>query len=326
MSMIFGRICRERKWKAAGSLGWQYSNILGEYRALSLEGFDEKMNSVRAEADEIVKKCPNITWADLYVFERAVLRLQPVGVLRRRAWSMRDKYRGIAGAETFQKYLDSKPPDPEKAHEADLRVDLEILLGKFHRYYSALQQREEMVSSLIRTLGFIFLATVLTFVSWTNFNSVLGLGLPEIPLIAMVAFSGMAGAFASILQRIQKFKASSAFGQDDTLIMLSSLDYGKLGVYFALISGVVFSTALFLVFAAQMLKGPFFPAIFTPKDTTVLPFSIFASATNPVDGAEYAKLLVWSFLAGFAERMVPDVLDRIAKKADTPEGGESGGK
>ncbi len=319
MKPVFSKFCHQRPWKIQGSLGWQYNNILGEYRALELDEIDEKRKHAREEADGIVEKSPNITWADLYVFDRAVLRLQSVEVLRRRAWSMRDKYRGIAGEATYQKYLDSKPPDAEKAHEAELRIDLEILLGKFHRYYSALQQREEMVSTLIRTLGSIFLVTVIVFVFWANFNSVLGLGLPEIPLIAMVAFSGMAGAFASILQRIQKFKASTAIGQDDTLIMLSSLDYGRLGVYFALISGVVFSTALFLVFAAQLLKGPFFPAIFTPKDTTVLPFSLFASATNPVDGSEYAKLLVWSFLAGFAERMVPDVLDKIARKADSEE-------
>ena len=317
--MLFGR---SRQWKAPGSLGWQFNNIIGEYRSLGLDDIDEELQPVRKGADASIAKCPRITWSDVYVFERAVLRLQPVEVLKRRAWSMREKYRAIVGEEMYKKYLDSKPPDPERSDESDLRIDLEILLGKFHRYYSAHQQREEMISGLMRTLGTILLGTFLLIFAWLNYSS--SLNWPEVPLIMMVAFSGMAGAFASILQRIQKFKASSSFEQDDTLIMLSALDYGRLGVYFALISGVVFSTALFLVFASQILKGPFFPEIFTPKDNISggLPFSLFAAATNPVNGIEYAKLLVWSFLSGFAERMVPDVLDRIAKKATSESSGK----
>ena len=37
----------------------------------------------------------------------------------------------------------------------------------------------------------------------------------------------------------------------------------------------------------------------------------FASCTGPATGTDFGKLLVWAFLAGFAERLVPDLLDRL---------------
>jgi hypothetical protein len=35
-------------------------------------------------------------------------------------------------------------------------------------------------------------------------------------------------------------------------------------------------------------------------------------ARVPASGADLANLIVWSFVAGFAERFVPDVLTRLA--------------
>lgn len=67
----------------------------------------------------------------------------------------------------------------------------------------------------------------------------------------------------------------------------------------------------------------------TPSTTTIaqntqkpppalrsLPFS----STAPVDGKAYALLVIWSFIAGFAERLVPDTLNRLVTKNQSIQG------
>jgi len=44
-------------------------------------------------------------------------------------------------------------------------------------------------------------------------------------------------------------------------------------------------------------------------------FSAFLKKTGPESGVSFAMLLVWSFIAGFAERFVPDTIDRLVSQA-----------
>lgn len=44
-------------------------------------------------------------------------------------------------------------------------------------------------------------------------------------------------------------------------------------------------------------------------------FSEFLKKTGPESGVSFAMLLVWSFVAGFAERFVPDTIDRLVSQA-----------
>jgi hypothetical protein len=44
----------------------------------------------------------------------------------------------------------------------------------------------------------------------------------------------------------------------------------------------------------------------------MIDLATFLRSAGPATGADLAKLTVWSFIAGFAERFVPDVLSRLA--------------
>ena len=58
-----------------------------------------------------------------------------------------------------------------------------------------------------------------------------------------------------------------------------------------------------------------------PRDTDVLQIKDFLRKTGPASGIAYALLIIWSFLAGFAERLVPDTLNRLVQKNIDVQGG-----
>ena len=60
-----------------------------------------------------------------------------------------------------------------------------------------------------------------------------------------------------------------------------------------------------------------------PSTGPVLQIKDFLQETGPVDGISYALLIIWSFLAGFAERLVPDTLNRLVAKNQAIQGGGS---
>ena len=46
-----------------------------------------------------------------------------------------------------------------------------------------------------------------------------------------------------------------------------------------------------------------------------LHFSDFLYGAIVAQGPDYAKLLIWAFIAGFAERLMPDLIDSFVSKA-----------
>lgn len=71
--------------------------------------------------------------------------------------------------------------------------------------------------------------------------------------------------------------------------------------------------------AAQSPSPTPTPATETEK-TGILQIKDFLKATGPTDGVSYSLLIIWSFIAGFAERLVPDTLNRLVAKNEAIQG------
>src|SRR6185369_1561818 len=56
------------------------------------------------------------------------------------------------------------------------------------------------------------------------------------------------------------------------------------------------------------------------EKSSVLRIKDFLKGTGPKDGVSFALLMIWSFIAGFAERLVPDTLNRMVAKNDALQG------
>jgi hypothetical protein len=124
---------------------------------------------------------------------------------------------------------------------------------------------------------------------------------------------GIIGGFVSIQQRIRKVS-------DDELILLSRSWFQILLVP---IFGGVFALVLYALFLSEIVSGDLFPEFFMPKPPTSGPddqfmLSLFTK-TYPESGQDLGKFLFWSFVAGFSERLVPQIIGKVAATASGAE-------
>ena len=115
---------------------------------------------------------------------------------------------------------------------------------------------------------------------------------------------GLVGGFVSIQQRIKNFG-------DEELDLLSQSWFQILLIP---VYGGIFSLVLYLGFLSSIVEGPLFPHFAGPAFSQPIPstqdVAAFFDRTYPAAGSDLAKLLFWSFIAGFSARFVPQILDR----------------
>ncbi|NTW74246.1 MAG: hypothetical protein HGB29_05210 [Chlorobiaceae bacterium] len=133
-------------------------------------------------------------------------------------------------------------------------------------------------------------------------------------MISWICFCcGLIGGFVSIQQRIKKLT-------DEELELLSKSWFQVLLIP---IYGGIFSLVLYIGFLSEVIKGPLFPHFVIPpfgdppsREDVIR----FLQKTYPTSGQEFAKLLFWSFVAGFSERFVPQLIDHSQTGvSDEPE-------
>ncbi|SDL94451.1 hypothetical protein SAMN05192555_10810 [Franzmannia pantelleriensis] len=132
-----------------------------------------------------------------------------------------------------------------------------------------------------------------------------------------VPLCGIIGGFVSIQQRLNTVT-------DEELALL---DASLFQILLVPIFGGVFALVLYLVFLSGIVSGDLFPQFsFPPEDAGAsgddFMLSIFRE-TYPSSGPDLAKLLFWSFVAGFSERFVPQLISNVTSSASsTSRGGE----
>ncbi|MCI5227536.1 MAG: hypothetical protein D3918_12965 [Candidatus Electrothrix sp. AX2] len=122
---------------------------------------------------------------------------------------------------------------------------------------------------------------------------------------------GLVGGFVSIQQRLPSIEG-------DELKMLSKSWYFVLLIP---VNGGIFAVVLMLMFLSGLVEGAMFPTfkqfLFDTGNPLKLKESIqiWFQYSLPVSGPDLGKLLFWSFVAGFSERFVPQIIRTTASKA-----------
>lgn len=128
-------------------------------------------------------------------------------------------------------------------------------------------------------------------------------------LVSYVFMAGLIGGFVSIQQRLPTIGLSE----------LRELSSSWLSILLIPINGGIFAIVLMLMFLSGIIEGAMFPKYAHPainQNNLVGSFVLWLTTTFPVSGPDIAKLLFWSFVAGFSERFVPQIIRKTTDKAE----------
>ena len=251
-----------------------------------------------------------VTWSDVFLLENIILGLQGEDEIRRRAWMLRERLRSVAGQGLYNQYAQSGVPNAADASLPTLRADLARVLDLMHWYYALIPMRERIrkrltVQCILIVAFYMALLLVVLY----------GLDRTNHPFVAMsccVIFFGMMGGFVSSQRRMQKIPTDG-----DPLVGVFGLENAGYYLWLSPLLGSIFAAVLALLFMGGILQGTVFPEFTKACDTATHSMFNPGCLSLPNCALDYAKLFVWCFLAGFAEQLVPDSLDRLTSKLDT---------
>lgn len=296
--------------------GVLYFDLLeAELRSKPAQAIEPKDETLINEIRQKRQDC-TLTWNDLYTFDLILTRLLPPERLAREVWSLRSRYRDVTSLREYEAYLASKPPDlAGQVEEKDLRADTEYLLGQIYLRYAMAPINQEVSDRISRGITFVILIGVAIIILAVLLN-IMGVGGDTPPgTLVLALFIGAMGGLLSMQQRYQ-----SVPREGDPIDNISELMQNWSRLFLPAISGAIFAALLYMLFIGGLLEGDLFPRLIgSPGSTNAgegITLSGLFNEARPRAGSDYAKLVVWAFIAGFAERFVPDALSRFTSRRE----------
>ena len=129
-------------------------------------------------------------------------------------------------------------------------------------------------------------------------------------MISWLVFEcGIIGGFVSIQQRLKNISVEE----------LRLLSESWATILVVPIYGGIFALVLYILFLGGLIQGHLFPSFYIPAFAS--PPSTgdivgFLGKTYPAQGSDVAKLIFWSFVAGFSERLVPQIIHKVSQGAN----------
>jgi hypothetical protein len=289
-----------------------FDHLDAEFQSYPNQKIDQEIKNM---VEELRKKRQeqSLTWNHLYTLDLILVRLLPSERLAREVWNLRTRFRDVVGLNLYEAYLASKPPDlAGEIKENDLRSDIEYLLDEIYLRYAMTPINEgardristRIMISILAGGALILLMIVLHFWLKQKTQSFSATVLP-------VMFIGAMGGLVSMQQRYQGVSR-----EGDPLDNISQLTQNWSRLFLPAVNGAIFAVLFYMIILGGLVQGDLFPQVQNIQDADGIKLSTLIEHGNPLSFADYAKLIVWSFLAGFAERLVPDTLSRLVSKKE----------
>ena len=265
-------------------------------------------NSIQVQLNALVTK-PNAPtdWDDVYILERGIIAVAPEPELRARLPFLRSEFQSASTADEFQDYLRTAPPDAQNAPVDKVRADALALIDQIQWRSITIpffeELRTHLMGQIVRATGAYTLFAVLLLVILSHYENTHNC----FHIIAAI-LCGILGGALSTIQRIQSMPSDAG-----ALTNLSSLEGQNYALLASPVVGGTSAALLFYLCAGGILPASVFPALssVSAQPANSLQAFVGIEATAYSDAA---KLVVWSFVAGFSERFIPDTVSRLTAK------------
>lgn len=309
-----------------------------EYERLGRPSTDDSHADVRKRLDELLvakreEANPEGSASlalELAEVEAKLVWLLPGHVLARWDWRLRQELKRLATGDLYEAYINSKPPNPDDAARNDdervkVAADAAYLVDEIQRLRLG-RSRIEAVRSYFAmiTLTLTALAIVLVVGFWRSDETSRA--------IVLVPIVGLFGSFFSLISRLFAIPIKGDLFDGSSGVARRVM--WALTPFISAAQGMIAALVVYLILMAGMddVSKTVFPRFVSKEEVKATnverhnanpplpPERNFpAEPSSPPDAA---KLYVFCFLAGFSERLIPDVLSQMAKKANARSSSE----
>lgn len=128
-------------------------------------------------------------------------------------------------------------------------------------------------------------------------------------ILLLVFCAGSVGAVINNYYRLAKLSA-----EDKVAIEALDGTVFTMQIYVSVLIAGVLGFVIYGLFLSGLLQGDLFPK-FKSADAEFTSIFALLETVTPNQNVDTAKAIVWAFIAGFSERLVPNVLDRLVNQA-----------
>lgn len=255
-------------------------------------------------------------WSELFAAEAQLIQHLSADPLRLKHAGLKDEYAVTVGATMAATYF-ARLSDPKTCTEDQFRTEAIDMLAQIQRMRVsryAFNRMRTLLTFVATLFAITFCWLIVSY--WGTVTPSQQAAASHLPFaLTTLVLMGMLGGCVSAVSRLYSIAWTG-----ETALALDDLNHTSWGLALNLVTstleGGIFAMVLYAIFAGGLVEGALFPRFNETKVNT--PFFHEFMEKGLATHGDLAKALVWAFIAGFSERLVPDFLRTFETRLTAP--------